>query len=302
MSVAIRVGRTSPLTYLRLLRPRQMTKNLFCLGGVLFSDRFGHRGYVVAALLTLVAFSVGSSAVYVVNDVVDRERDRQHPTKRLRPVASGDVSIFAALTIALVLACSGFAIAALLPRGVAVCLALYLAMNLAYTCSLKHLAIVDVVCIALGFVLRLLGGIYAVDELPTAWITLCTLFLTLFLGFCKRRSELARLQLANVEQTQRPVLSQYTVSYLDQLVNSTAVMAIMCYALFSASPTKNPSLVVTVPLVFFGIMHYKGLVMVRGMGEEPERVVMRDLRLLFTALAWLVAYFAITLGGVRLFR
>jgi 4-hydroxybenzoate polyprenyltransferase len=302
MSVAIGAGRTSPITYLRLLRPRQMSKNLFCLGGVLFGDRFGHGAYVIAAMLTLVVFGLGSSAVYVLNDMMDRDRDRLHPIKRLRPIASGEVGILAALLIAMLLASSAFALAALLPRGVAVCLSVYLAMNLAYTWRLKHLAIVDVVCVALGFVLRLLGGIYAVDDLPTAWVTLCTLFLTLFLGFCKRRSELARLELPPVEHAQRPVLARYTVAFLDQLVNSTGVMAIMCYALFTTSTTKNPTLVVTVPLVFFGIMHYKRLVMLCGMGEEPERIVVRDLPLLLTAVTWLGAYFAITLGGIHLFR
>jgi 4-hydroxybenzoate polyprenyltransferase len=279
-----------------------MTKNLFCLAGVLFSGRYVQGKYVLAGLLTLAAFSLGSSAVYVVNDLVDRERDSLHPRKRFRPLASGQVGVAEAIVIALFLTVSAFAITALLPLAVAACLALYLAMNLAYTYRLKQMALVDVICIALGFALRLLAGIYAVEDLPTAWITLCTFFLTLFLGFCKRRSELARLGASAADELQRPVLSKYTVQFLDYLVNSSAVMAIMCYALFTTSTTKNPTLVITVPLVFFAIMHYKRLVMLWEIGEEPERVVLYDVRLLASALIWLVCYFAITVGDIHLFR
>jgi 4-hydroxybenzoate polyprenyltransferase len=292
------------LSYLHLLRPRQMIKNLFCLGGVLFSGRFEQPKYIMAAFGAVAAFCLGSSAVYIFNDLLDRGRDRLHPKKRRRPLASGAVGVAEAVSIALLLtlAAFAFAIAARLPMGVAICLACYLVMNLAYSHSLKHFALVDVICIALGFVLRLLAGIYAIEDLPTSWITLCTFFLCLFLGFCKRRSELAGLDAAISEQAQRPVLAKYTVQFLDYLVNSSAVMAIMCYALFTTTASKNPTLVVTVPLVFFAVMHYKRLVMMWEFGEPPELVVVRDVRLLASALLWLVCYFAITLGNIHLFR
>jgi 4-hydroxybenzoate polyprenyltransferase len=290
------------LSYLRMLRPRQVTKNVFCLAGVFFSGRYVQGKYVLAGLWTLVAFSLGSFALYIANDLVDRERDRLHPRKRFRPLASGEVGVPGAVVTALALAASAFAVTVWLPPGVVVCLALYVAINLAYSYRLKGIALVDVICIALGFSLRLLAGIYAVEDLPTAWITLCTFFLALFLGFCKRRSELARLAGSAVDESQRPVLSKYTVQLLDYLVNSSAVMAIMCYALFTTSTTKNPTLVITVPLVFFAIMHYKRLVMLWEFGEEPERVVLSDARLLASALIWLACYFAITVGDLHLFR
>jgi len=224
--------------WLRLLRPHHWTKNLACLAGVLFSGRFVDTGADERALWTFGVFCAASSAAYALNDVFDRERDRRHPRKRLRPVASGAVSVPAAVGVGAVLAATALAGAWALGFPVLACLLFYVANNLAYSAGLKHLPLFDVLSIAMGFVLRLLAGVYVVGELPTTWITLCAFFLALFLGFGKRRAELGALG----EQTndQRPVLAQYTLSYLDYLLNSSAVMAVICYALFTTSPEKNP--------------------------------------------------------------
>ena len=185
--------------------------------------------------------------------------------------------------------------------GTLVCMLLYMANNLAYSLMLKHMALMDVISIAIGFVLRLLAGVYAVNELPTSWITLCTFFLTVFLGFCKRRAELGGLVPAE-ENEQRPVLSQYTLQFLDYLVNSSAVMTVMCYALFTTTANKNPSLIITVPVVFFAVLHYKRVVMILHDGEEPERLVLRDIRLQLSIVIWFALYIAISLGNWHLFR
>jgi len=292
---------TAAAACLKLMRPRQGAKNLVCMAGVLFSGRFTEERFLVAALLTFVAFTVTSSSVYVFNDVLDRERDRQHPTKRRRPIASGAVTVPTALLLGLVLAAAGLALAYTLGMSVLACLLLYVANNLAYTLGLKHMALFDVLSIALGFVLRLAAGVYAVADLPTTWITLCTFFLALFLAFGKRRAELAALT-STADNQQRPVLSQYTVPYLDSLVNSSAIMAVMCYALFTSTSGKNPTLVITVPIVFYGIMHYKGLLVLLKDGEEPERILLRDVRIQATVLLWLASYLAITSGEIHLFR
>jgi 4-hydroxybenzoate polyprenyltransferase len=289
------------LPYVKLLRPRQGAKNAVCFAGVLFSGRFTDPAAVRAACLTIVAFCAGSSAIYVFNDIFDRERDRKHPTKCRRPIASGAVVVPAAAGLGLVLAAAALALAALLGWGVLVCLLLYMGNNIAYSLGLKHLALFDVLGIALGFVLRLLAGVYAVDELPTTWITLCTFFLAVFLAVGKRRAELAALTAAP-EKLQRPVLSEYTVPYLDSLVNSSAVMALMCYALFTSTSGKNPTLVVTVPIVFYAIMHYKRIVMLLEAGEEPERILFSDLRILLSVLLWLASYLVITYADLHLFR
>jgi 4-hydroxybenzoate polyprenyltransferase len=288
--------------WLRLLRPRQMMKNVFCLAGVMFGPgRLTDAHAWVLDFATLVVFSFTSCSVYIFNDIIDRERDRLHPRKRSRPIASGAISVTSAAVTAVVLAAGALAWAWAIAPLVFVCVLLYLVNNVAYSLKLKHMALFDVLCIALGFLLRLLAGIYALGDLPTAWIALCSFFLTLFLGFSKRRTELMRL-MPSENQQHRPVLSKYTTQFLDYLVNNTAVMTIMCYALFTASGEKNPSLVITVPIVFFAVMHYKRLVMLFGAAEEPEKLVLRDARLLVSILIWLICYLAIVHSNVELFR
>jgi hypothetical protein len=149
-------------------------------------------------------------------------------------------------------------------------------------------------------VLRLLAGVYAVGVLPTSWITLCTFFLTVFLGFAKRRSELGNL-LEDEGTKRRPVLSKYTISLLDYMLNNAAVMTVVCYALFTSTSGKNPTLVVTVPIVFFAVMHYKRLVVLWNIGEEPDWLVLKDLRIQLSVILWLACYVAITYGDLRLF-
>ena len=200
---------------LRLLRPRQMTKNVFCLAGVVFGPgRITEGRAWLLGLATVVCFSLTSSAVYVLNDILDRERDRLHPRKRFRPIASGQVTIAAAATVAVVLALAALGIAAWLNAAVVLCVVLYFANNVSYSLGLKHQVLFDVLCISFGFILRLLAGIYAVADIPTTWITLCTFFLSTFLGTAKHRAELFRLNTAEDETHQRPVLrsTRWTIS------------------------------------------------------------------------------------------
>jgi 4-hydroxybenzoate polyprenyltransferase len=290
------------VAYLALLRPRQGTKNVVCLGGVLFSGRFTDSVHVGQALLTFVAFCGISSATYVWNDILDRESDRQHPRKCRRPIASGAVAVPAAVLMGVLVGAAGLGLASLLGSGVLLCLLLYLVNTVAYSLWLKHQILLDVLSIALGFVLRLVAGVYAVDDVPTTWIALCTFFLALFLAFGKRRAELAAL-ITVEDQKQRPVLSQYTVPYLDAQVNSAAVMAVLCYALFTAtSADKDPTLVITVPIVWYAIMYYKRLLGFLEKGEEPERIVLSEPRILISVVLWLATYLAITYGELRLWR
>jgi 4-hydroxybenzoate polyprenyltransferase len=283
-----------------LLRPHHWTKNLACLAGVLFSGRFVDPAADVRAAWTFLVFCAASSAAYVLNDVVDRERDREHPLKRRRPLASGSISVPRAAAIGATLAVVAFGGAAALGPAVLVCLVLYATNNVAYSVGLKHLVLFDVLSIAAGFVLRLLAGVYVVGELPTTWITLCAFFLALFLGFGKRRAELRAA--GGAESRQRPVLAHYPIAYLDYLLDSSAVMAVICYALFTTSPGKNPTLVLGVPIVFFAVMHYKRLVMRLDASEEPERILLRDTPMRVSIALWLVTYLLIEHGNLRLFR
>ena len=287
-------------TLIGLLRPHQWTKNLFCFAGIVFGTHLLTRDNFVNAALVFAGFCCASSATYVLNDIRDVELDRAHPKKRERSIASGRISVLAAAIVGwgLVLA-SGFLVwlSGWLPTT---CLLLYFGLNVAYSLGLKHLVVVDVFSIALGFIFRLLAGIYALRDIPTGWIMLCTLFLALFLGFAKRRSELS--DLTGERPSQRPVLSKYRIEYLDSLVNSTATMTILSYALFTLTSGKNPTLVVTVPIVCYAIMRYKLLVMVRAGAQEPERLLVLDPGIQLSVVAWLVAFLVITYGNIHLFR
>jgi 4-hydroxybenzoate polyprenyltransferase len=289
-----RAGASPLVSWLRLLRPHQWTKNLLCLAGVIFSGKFLIPGTlrpawveIGLALATVGVFCAASSAIYAFNDVMDRHRDRRHPTKRNRPVASGAINPLAAAVVSILLAIVALGSAYFLGPAVLLTLVLYVSNNLAYTLKLKHVAVLDVLSVAIGFVLRLLAGCWAVHVVPTSWITLCTFFLAMLLGAAKRRAELAAGE-NGTERERRPVLAEYSVQFLDSLVNNSAAMAVMSYALFTIY--KNPTLVVTVPIVFYGIMHYKRLVMVQSGGEEPDRVILRDVRIQLAILLWLATF------------
>ncbi len=282
-----------------LLRPHHWSKNLFCFAGAAFGPNRS-RPWIHDAL-TFAVFCCVSSAVYVLNDVVDWKRDREHPRKRFRPIARGAVSVGGARVLASALGVAGIFGGWLIgPAGFA-CVCLYLVNNLCYSLKLKHVALFDVLSISFGFVLRLLAGIYAVDDLPTTWIVLCVFFLSLFLGFGKRRAEIAAMVDAQNQET-RPVLRQYPADFLDYLIRSSAIMAIMCYALFTTSGGKNPSLVISVPIVFYAIMHYNRLLMTLRGGEEPERILVSDRTLQASIVCWMACYLVIEHGHVHLFR
>ncbi|NJK39839.1 MAG: UbiA prenyltransferase family protein [Oscillatoriales cyanobacterium RM2_1_1] len=324
-----------PPNLIQLLRPHQWTKNLFCLAGVVFGGRLLEPRAILLDCLTVVVFSAMASAVYIFNDIQDIERDRRHPKKCFRPIASGQIRIQSASLIG-----SGLALFALLGSyslGLAtfMCVLGYGINNIAYSLKLKHIPLFDVNCIALGFVFRLLAGIYVLDDKPTAWIVLCTFFLTLFLGFAKRRAELLALLRDDISQElirskqeesaeapesvadlfylqliyqrgrvnkQRPVLAQYTLPYLDSLLNSTATITIMCYALFTISSGKNPSLVITVPIVYYAVMHYKRVVTVLAFGEEPDQLLLKDNSIKISLLVWLISYLLILYFDLQLFK
>jgi len=285
---------------LRLLRPWQWSKNSLCLAGVFFSGKVFEPSAVAQALGTAAVFSATSSGVYALNDALDRERDREHPTKRSRPVASGVVAPGLAYGLALVLALAGLAGGYALSKAVALCLALYLLNNALYSFRLKHVALLDVLSIALGFVLRLVAGVVAVGVVPTAWIVTCTLFLALFLALGKRYGELRRTL---AQDGARPALEGYTQAGLEQLLTSAATAAILAYAVFTTSSGKNPTLIVTLPVVVYGVYAYQQLVMSGEPGSEaPDLLLFRRWRFPACVVVWLALYYAVDYAGLTLFR
>ena len=285
---------------LRVMRPRQWVKNTACLAGLIFSHQLFNGAARLGAVLATAMFCAASGCVYVLNDICDRDKDRQNPRKAHRPIASGVLPVWVAALGGLgCLAVSGLA-AGYLGLPCLVVLALYLAMNVAYSLYLKDAVLADVLVIALGFVLRVLAGVFAVHVQPTSWIVLCIFFLALFLGFAKRRGELAAL--GERAAAHRPVLGKYTLGYLDNLLAVTATMTIVCYAVYTIeSPQVNDSMIITIPPVVYGIARYLLLVMVRG-GEVPEEMLTRDRGLLAAVLVWLALCIYVLYGNVNLFN
>jgi 4-hydroxybenzoate polyprenyltransferase len=279
------------------LRPAQWAKNLFVLAPLVFAHGLASPGLVGRAALAFALFCAASSAVYLYNDVRDRAEDRNHPVKSRRPVASGVLPVPLATAAALALGGAAAAGAFLLGRGFAAVLAVYLALNLLYTLGFKRVVILDVMVIALGFVLRVLGGAAAVGVGVSRWLLLCTIFLALFLAFSKRRHELAVL--AGRAAEGRAVLAQYSPAFLDPMINVVTASAVVCYALYAVAPEteqkyRSEHLVYTIPLVLFGIFRYLYLVYQRPGERNPTEAILTDgpflanLALWGLAVGWIV--------------
>lgn len=290
---------------LKLIRPHQWTKNVFCFAGVVFGGRLAEPDAHLKALGVFACFCAVSSATYVFNDIRDRELDKEHPKKKNRPIASGKVSVPTAAVVCVLLLVAGLLGAYQLgldsSDSVLICLLTYLSINFAYCVDLKHRAIVDVNCIASGFVLRVLSGIYLLGDKPTVWIVLCTFTLALLLALAKRRGELESIQQGSGEE-QRPVLWSYTLPFLDTLINSAATVSVVAYSLFTVLGGKNPALCITIPIVYYGIMRYKFLAIVKRRTEEPEKVMLKDKGMLFSLVTWVITYLVIERSGLDLFR
>ena len=212
------VGLRSLIPLAQAARPRQWIKNFACFAGLVFSGRMFEPAAIVESILAFAGFCLAASAVYLLNDVVDRRMDRLNPSKRDRPIASGLVPVSWALGASGVLAVGALGTTIWLAPICLMVLALYLVMNVAYSLRLKHTVLLDVLIIAFGFVLRVLYGVYAIEVKPTSWIVLCMFFLALFLGFAKRRGEMHLM--GDDEPFRRPVLSKYRISFLDLMLGN----------------------------------------------------------------------------------
>ena len=288
------------LAALRLLRPHQWVKNAFVLLGVLFGHAWAEPLRVQAALVAFAAFCATASAVYVLNDWFDRDRDRLHPRKRLRPIASGQIGGPLAFAIAVALAAIAWGLTrsgvlAAVPevgggeRLLAV-LVLYVAMNVAYSLGLKRVPILDCSLISLGFMLRILAGTWAIGIVPSRWLIVCGLAVTLFLAFAKRRAELAAL--GDEAQGHRAVLEHYSLPLLDQFLAITGTAVLVTYSVYTVSGDTvqthgTDELLWTVPLVSYGLFRYLYLVFQRGAGGDPARDLVADPHLLAAGAAWL---------------
>jgi 4-hydroxybenzoate polyprenyltransferase len=282
---------------IRLMRPHQWVKNGFVFVGLLFGHAWRDPDAVALALSAFLAFCLLSSAVYVVNDLVDREQDRRHPEKRHRPLASGAVGVPAALALAALCLAGGLGLAFGLFAGPGLpasqapwLFVAYLLLNAGYSAGLKHVVVLDVFLIAAGFMLRLLAGTLGIGIWPSHWLLLCGLMLTLFLGFAKRRAELNAL--LDESGRHRRVLDQYTAPMLDQFITVAAGATVIAYSLYTVSEETialhgTPWLILTVPCVAYGLLRYLYRLHRAGGGGDPARELLTDPHLLGVFVLWL---------------
>lgn len=270
--------------YLRLARPRQWTKNGFVLAGLVFAEEALNPNAILSALLAFAAFCALSGSVYAANDVLDVKEDRKHPVKRLRPVAGGEIPPAAAWAFSVVLALLGLGLALYVNLYVALAGLGYLLLQTLYTYVFKHMAILDVMSISGGFVLRAMAGVAAVAAPISSWLLVCTGLLTLFLGFSKRRYEIAGM--GEEAKGHRRNLADYSVGMLDEMMNIMLSATIIAYTLYTITVYEMNYMMASIPFVIYGVFRYMLLVHRDG-GDNPDTMLLRDRPLQVSILLWL---------------
>lgn len=284
------------LALLRAMRIHQWVKNLFVVTPAVFAGKLLEPALALRCAVAVACFCAAASAIYLVNDVRDRDEDRRHPLKQRRPIASGALSVPTALAAACALALSAVAGAVWLGVAFATVLGSYLAINFAYTAGLKRVVILDVLLVAMGFLLRVEAGGVAVGVEVSSWLLLCTLFLALFLVVSKRRHEVVLL--ADQAASQRSVLAQYTPAFLDQMIAVSTAATLVSYALYSADAGTverfgSRGLLLTIPLVLYGLFRYLYLVYGRDDQRTPTEALLTDPPFLVNLAVWGLAVIAI---------
>ena len=283
---------TPAVAFLRSLRPHQWTKNLVVFAALGFSKHLFEGPPLLQAVLAFAIFCGLSGSVYLVNDVADVERDRLHPLKRLRPIASGQLSTRAGALLAVLLGLGCLAAAGTLGTGFLACSAAYLALNLAYSFRLKEVVILDVLAVSAGFVLRAVAGGLAIGVQISQWLLICTLLLALFLSLSKRRHEI--VSLSGQASEHRAILAEYSPYLLDQMIAVVTASCLVAYAFYTTAPEtrekfRTENLAFTLPFVLYGILRYLYLVHQKEQGGSPTDVLITDRPLLVNVALWALA-------------
>ena len=276
-------------SFVRALRPRQWIKNSVIFAALVFSHGLTDPNHLLRSLCAFALFCAVSSAVYLLNDILDLENDRAHPTKSKRPIATGDLPVGLAGASAATLAAGSLALSWILSPPFAAMAFTYLAMNVLYSIWFKRVVIVDVMIISSGFVIRAVAGGLVIGVEVSAWLILCTIFLSLFLGLTKRRQELAQLEAQAV--IHRAILREYSIAFLDQMISIVTAATLVAYFLYTLAPETRtrlgtPYLPLTIPFVLYGIFRYLYLVHQRNMGENPTGALYADRPLLYDVMLW----------------
>lgn len=277
------------LLFIKELRPKQWTKNLLVFAALIFTIPNITINMVYAAVAGFMLFSFVSGAVYILNDLVDLELDRQHPTKKNRPLASGDLPPAVAVSGGSIILLASLVTSYYLNIWFGFILTFYFVLNVAYSFYLKNIVIIDVMVIATGFVLRAAGGAYVINVPMTPWFIICTMLLALFLAISKRRHELILVEQAeSAEGDYRVVLDSYSTQLLDEMNSIVTTATIISYALFTFTSGRTLNLMWTIPLVIYGIFRYLYLIHVENKGGQPDEILLQDKPILITVLLYTV--------------
>ena len=286
-------GRRSLLVSLLVsLRPGQWTKNLIVFAGLVFSLKLFEPPAIVTAIEAFVIFCALSGIVYLINDVMDRESDRRHPTKCRRPIAAGDLPVSVALGAAGIIGAIALSAAFMLGFRFGVVAAGYVALQALYSGPLKHIVIIDVLAIAIGFVMRAVAGAVVLDVVISHWLLVCTILLALFIALAKRRHELVLL--ADDATSHRPILGEYSAYLLDQMIAVVTASTLIAYIFYTISPETEQKfgtswLGLTIPFPLYGIFRYLYLVHKRELGGSPADLLLNDRPLLACVTFWVLA-------------
>lgn len=278
---------------IRAMRPKQAIKNLFVFAALVFAGHLtdpvkGPQNFA-RTLLAFVLFSLVAGSVYLLNDIMDVQQDRAHPEKCNRPIAAGVLSIHLAWIVMIMIAVFGLGASLLIDLSFGLVVLAYFVMQIAYCLALKRMVLLDVFTIAAGFVLRTVAGAMIIHVHISQWLLLCTLQLALFLGFGKRRQELVLL--GDGAGSHRAILSEYSLPFLDQMINIVAGVTIVCYSVYtieSDTAKLHPHLWITVPFVLYGVCRYLYLVYQRGWGGAPDEALRKDRMLQLAIVLWFI--------------
>jgi 4-hydroxybenzoate polyprenyltransferase len=276
---------------IKVLRPHQWIKNLLCFAGIIFGLNFKNYHLIKLSTICFVCFSLVASAVYIFNDWIDKNIDKEHPLKKFRPIASGKINLIQIMFLLNTLLISSTLLSLTVSYKLTLIIEIYLVLNIFYTLKGKHIVIIDVFIISLGFLLRLLAGTLAIGIHITSWIILCVFMLTLFLGFAKRRLELNLLKNNQANnKIRRIVLDQYQPLVLDIFIAITSSCAILAYSLFLVIVDINPNMIYTDIFVVYGIFRYIYLAYTANRGEDLAKELFFDKPLLINSIIWLISY------------
>lgn len=273
------------------MRPKQWIKNVFVFAGLIFSHNLFDIQLLTKTIAGFSLFSLAASSIYILNDIKDIKHDKSHPEKHQRPLAAGHLKVTKAYVASSILGLCSLAGALLLDLNYFIILVGYIVMNLAYTFKLKQVVILDVMCIAFGFALRVFAGTILPGVRPSDWLIVCTIMLSLFLGFSKRRQELDLLGPENVNH--RKVLTDYSVAFLDQMIAIATACAVMSYSLYTIADEtvarfQSRNLVLTIPFVIYGIYRYLYLIHQKKIGDNPTTVLFKDPPLFVNGIIWFI--------------